>query len=137
MHADTRGYNDAQTAQDQAICRVLAEQIDHVLPEAENRIWHAHPVWFLDGNPIVGYSKLKHGIRLLFWSGQTFDEEGLSAEGSFRAAEVRYTAAEQIDTTALQRWLAKAQDIQWDYKNLVRRKGRLERLKWRSSAAPG
>ncbi len=30
---------------------------------------------------------------------------------------------------ALRRWLAKARDIQWDYKNIVRRKGRLERLK--------
>ena len=86
-------------------------------------------MWFLDGNPIVGYSKLKDCVRLLFWSGQSFDEEGLEKEGSFKAAEARYTAADQIDTAKLERWLAKARDIQWDYKNLVRRKGRLERLK--------
>jgi len=86
-------------------------------------------VWFLDGNPIVGYSKLKDSVRLLFWSGQSFDEKELKKEGSFRAAEARYTAADQVDTKALRRWLAKARDIQWDYKNLIRRKGRLERLK--------
>jgi len=27
----------------------------------------------------------------------------------------------------LKRWLKKASDIQWDYKNSVKRKGRLER----------
>ncbi len=129
MHPDTKKYNAALAPGDRAICRLLAEQIDRGLPEAENKIWHAHPVWFLEGNPIVGYSKLKQCVRLLFWSGQSFEEEGLAKEGSFRAAEARYTAAGQVDTDALQRWLSKARDIQWDYKNIVRRKGRLERLK--------
>ncbi|MCC5812082.1 MAG: DUF1801 domain-containing protein [Ectothiorhodospiraceae bacterium] len=129
MHPDTRKYNAAQAPDDQEVCDLLAQEIDRVLPEAENKIWHAHPVWFLDGNPIVGYSKLKNCVRLLFWSGQSFDEEGLNAEGSFKAAEARYTAADQVDTQHLQRWLAKARDIQWDYKNITRRKGKLERLK--------
>lgn len=129
MHSDTRKYNDAQAPIDRAICHLLAEQIDRNLPEAENKIWHAHPVWFLDGNPIVGYGKLKDCVRLLFWSGQSFEDEGLKKEGSFKAAEVRYTAADQVDTEKLTRWLAKARDIQWDYQNLVRRKGRLQRLK--------
>src|SRR5574342_782312 len=133
MHSDVKEYNEAQAPTDRAICQLLAEQIDRGLPEAENKIWHAHPVWFLDGNPIVGYSKLKNCVRLLFWSGQSFEEEGLEKEGSFKAAEVRYTAADQIDTEKLQRWLAKARDIQWDYKNLIGRKGRLEPLKQRSS----
>lgn len=128
MHADTRRFNRAQAPNDRAICQLLAEEIDRNLPEAENRIWHAHPVWFIDGNPIVGYSKLKSCVRLLFWSGQSFEEEGLKKEGSFRAAEARYTAVDQVDTEKLQRWLAKARDIQWDYRNLIRRKGRLERL---------
>jgi hypothetical protein len=129
MHADTRQYNESQTPSDRAICRLLAEQIDRGLPEAENRIWHAHPVWFLEGNPIVGYSKLKNCIRLLFWSGQSFEEEGLQKEGSFKAAEARYTVADPVDTEKLQRWLSESRDVQWDYKNLIRRKGRLERLK--------
>ena len=128
MHAETRKYNEARTPETRAICDLLAERIDLGLPEAENRIWHAHPVWFLEGNPIVGYSTLKDCVRLLFWSGQSFDEEGLKQEGSFKAAEARYTAADQVDTEALSRWLAKSRDIQWDYRNLVRRKGRLERL---------
>lgn len=129
MHADTQKYNASQAPTDEAICALLAEQIDRHLPEAENKIWHAHPVWFLDANPIVGYSKLKNSVRLLFWSGQSFDEDGLKAEGSFKAAEARYTAVDQVDTEQLNRWLAKAREIQWDYKNIVRRKGRLERLK--------
>jgi hypothetical protein len=129
MHPDTREYNLALAPSDRAICQALAEQIDRGLPEAENKIWHAHPVWFLDGNPVVGYSKLKGCVRLLFWSGQSFDEPGLANEGSFKAAEARFTSVDQVDAAALQRWLAKARDIQWDYQNLVRRKGRLERLK--------
>jgi hypothetical protein len=129
MHPETEKYNQAQAPTDRAICQLLAEQIDRDLPEAENKVWHAHPVWFLDGNPIVGYSKMKDGVRLLFWSGQSFDEQGLKKEGSFKAAEARYTGADQIDMDMLRRWLAKARDIQWDYRNLTRRKGRLERLK--------
>lgn len=129
MHPDTVKYNKSLSSEDQKICDLLAEEIDRGLPEAENKIWHAHPVWFLEGNPIVGYSKLKSCIRLLFWSGQSFEEDDLQNEGSFKAAEARYTAADQVNAKKLKRWLKKARDIQWDYKNIVRRKGRLERLK--------
>jgi len=129
MQPETQAYNDAQSTSDKTICDLLAGEIDKALPEAENRIWHRHPVWFLDGNPVVGYSKLKSCIRLLFWSGQSFEETGLQDEGSFKAAEARYTDAAQVDVEALQRWLGKARDIQWDYKNIVKRKGKLERLK--------
>lgn len=129
MHPETLEYNEALAPDERAIGELLAREIDRALPEAENRIWHAQPVWFLDGNPVVGYSKLKGGIRLLFWSGRSFQEEGLRPEGKFQAAEARYTAADEVDRESLGRWLAKARDIQWDYKNLVRRKGRLERLK--------
>lgn len=129
MHADTVKYNKAQAPGDRKICDLLAREIDRNLPEAENKVWHAHPVWFLDGNPVVGYSKLKGCVRLLFWSGQSFDEEGLHKEGSFKAAEARYTGVDEVDTKDLARWLEKARDIQWDYKNIVRRKGKLERLR--------
>jgi hypothetical protein len=129
MHLDTRKYNDTQAPKDREICRVLANEIDRTLPEAENKIWHAHPVWFLDGNPIVGYSKLKDCIRLLFWSGQSFHEGGLEKEGTFKAAEARYTSADQVNRAQLKRWLAEARDVQWDYKNLVRRKGKLVRIR--------
>ncbi|MBI5690642.1 MAG: DUF1801 domain-containing protein [Verrucomicrobia bacterium] len=129
MHPDTRKYNADQTPDSRQICDRLAREIDRTLPEAENKIWHAHPVWFLEGNPVVGYSQLKDCVRLLFWSGQSFEEEGLKREGSFKAAEARYVSAAQVNVEDVRRWLGKARDIQWDYKNLVRRKGRLERLK--------
>jgi hypothetical protein len=129
MNPDIKAYNDAQTDDNKKLCNALAKNIDKHLPEAENKIWHAHPVWFLDGNPVVGYSKLKDSVRLLFWSGQSFDEESLQNEGSFKAAEKRYTSVKQIDKDELQRWLEKSRTIQWDYKNIVKRKGKLERLK--------
>lgn len=129
MNKDIKAYNNAQTAENKKICHLLSQEIDSNLPEAENKIWHAHPVWFLDGNPVVGYSKLKDCVRLLFWSGQSFEEEGLQKEGSFKAAEARYTSVEQVNTKDLKRWLKKSKEIQWDYKNIVKRKGKLERLK--------
>ncbi len=128
MHPDTVSYNEALEDGDRQIADLLAKVIDERLPDAENKIWHRHPVWFLDGNPIVGYSKLKGSVRLLFWSGQGFEEDGLTPEGTFKAAEARYVSADQVDTEALERWLTKARVVQWDYRNLVRRKGRLERL---------
>ncbi len=129
MHPEIKDYNNNQSGTEKEICHILAEAIDRNLPGAECKIWHAHPVWFIDGNPIAGYSKLKDGIRLLFWSGQSFDEPGLKPEGSFKAAEIRYTDPAQIKIAPLKRWLKKSRSIQWDYKNLVKRKGRLERLK--------
>jgi len=129
MNSETANYNKKLPAAERAIGDLLAKQIDRHLPEAENKVWHGHPVWFLDGNPVAGYSKLKGCVRLLFWSGQSFDEPGLHKEGSFKAAEARFTAVDEVDLKALKRWLGKARDIQWDYKNLVRRKGKLEPLK--------
>ncbi len=129
MNKDIQAYNADQSAADKRICDALAKAIDRQLPDAENKIWHRHPVWFLDRNPIVGYSKLKDCIRLLFWSGQSFDEPGLGPEGTFKAAEVRYTTESEISAKDLKRWLGKASEIQWDYKNLIKRKGKLERLK--------
>jgi hypothetical protein len=128
VHPDSRKYNESQAPQDQAICELLACEIENGLPEAENKVWHGHPVWFLDGNPVVGYSKLKDCVRLLFWSGQSFETDGLEREGSFKAAEARYTSVGQVDQQLVRAWLREARDVQWDYKNLVKRKGKLERL---------
>lgn len=130
MNLDIQAYNDAQLAADRGICDLLAKTICKHMPDAENKIWHRHPVWFLDGNPIVGYSKLKSGIRLMFWSGADFDEPGLTpGTGKFKDASITYTSADQINAKDLKRWLKKSKEIQWDYKNIVKRKGRLERLK--------
>ena len=85
MHADVQAYNNRQATDDKGICDLLAATIDSELAESENKIWHAHPVWFLDGNPIVGYSKQKAGWRLMFWSGASFEEEKLNVtEGKFK-----------------------------------------------------
>lgn len=123
MNPEIQAYNDLQLESDRAICNLLAQTINAELPEAESKVWHAHPVWFLDGNPVVGYSKLKHSIRLLFWSGQSFDEPQLKSEGKFKAAEKAFLQVEDIDLVALKRWLEKARIVQWDYKNIVKRKG--------------
>lgn len=131
IHSGIKAYNNTQIESDRAICEWLAQEINSVfskLDNAENKVWHGHPVWFLDGNPIVGYSKLKNDVRLLFWSGQSFDEPGLSPEGNFKAAEARYTSIDQVNTDNLHRWLQKSQKIQWDYKNIVKRRGKLEKL---------
>jgi hypothetical protein len=129
MHEETSLYNRALSPEDKKTCDLLAREIDKALPDADNRVWHAHPVWFLDGNPVVGYSKLKGGVRLLFWSGQTFASPGLTPEGKFKAAEARFASVREIDRAALRGWLAECREVQWDYKNIVRRKGKLERLK--------
>jgi hypothetical protein len=136
MHQDILAYHAKLAPADRAICETLAKHLQKGLPEAEVKIWHAHPVWFLAGNPIVGYHKLKDGVRLLFWSGQSFAEEGLRAEGSFKAAEVRYHKAAEVKAGDLARWLKKARDIQWDYKNIVKRKGILKRVMATSTAKP-
>lgn len=130
MHQDTQGYNARQEPGRREICELLAREIDRHLPEAENKVWHGHPVWFLEGNPIVGYSGQKPGIRLMFWSGADFGEAGLGVVGKkFRDASVFYGDVSEVDTADLRRWLEKGREIQWDYANLVRRKGRLERLR--------
>lgn len=129
MNKDIKAYNDSQTDSDKAICDRLAKIISTNLPEAENKIWHRHPVWFLDGNPIVGYSKLKDCVRLMFWSGASFEEEDLKpGTGKFKDASIGYTDAVQINESDLKRWLTKSREIQWDYKNIVKRKGVLKRL---------
>ncbi|MBX7054269.1 MAG: DUF1801 domain-containing protein [Pyrinomonadaceae bacterium] len=130
MTNDIQDYNDKQTGGEKVICDRLAADISRVLPDAECKIWHAHPVWFINGNPIVGYSKQKAGIRLMFWSGASFDEDALApGTGKFKDASVNYSVVDDIRSADLERWLAKSREIQWDYKNVVKRKGRLERLK--------
>ena len=130
MNQEVEAYNNSQSTEDQLICDLLAKEINLHLPEAENKIWHSHPVWFLDGNPIVGYSKQKPGIRLMFWSGKSFEEDKINVlGGKFQDASIFYNSANEINTKDLENWLQKAKEIQWDYKNIVKRKGILERFK--------
>ncbi len=130
MKTEVQIYNEKQAAGDKDICHLLATIIDRQLPEAESKIWHAHPVWFINGNPIVGYSKQKAGLRLMFWSGADFEEAQLNVKGGkFKDASVFFTSVDQINPIDIERWLQKSKEIQWDYKNIVKRKGQLERLK--------
>lgn len=130
MNKDIVAYYNQLQPSELEICENLAQQINHALNEEESKIWHGHPVWFLEGNPIVGYSKQKKGIRLMFWSGADFDDEKLNIRGvKFKDASIFYNDVSEIDQEALISWLKKAQEIQWDYKNIVKRKGKLERLK--------
>lgn len=130
MQKEIQQYNEKQIQNDQEICQLLASVIDSKLTKAESKIWHAHPVWFLEGNPIVGYSKQKAGIRLMFWSGADFEEDLLDVRGKkFKDASVFYNHLSEVNIKDLTRCLKKSKDIQWDYKNIVKRKGKLIRLK--------
>jgi len=129
MTPEIKQFNDNQLPADRDICNTLAVAISQELTEAECKIWHAHPVWFLDGNPTVGYSKEKNGIRLMFWSGADFDEESLTKIGKkFKDASIYYNDASEINIDDVNRWLQKSREIQWDYKNIAKRKGRLVKL---------
>lgn len=122
------GYDANLTGDAIEICDALRTVIETALSDAESKVWHGAPVWFLDGNPIVGYAQRTSHVQLLFWSGQSFPTPGLTPEGTFKAAEQRITALDDIDPDALERWLDDARCIQWDYKNVVKRKGELVRL---------
>jgi hypothetical protein len=129
MNKEIEQYNDKQVESDKEICDLLVKIIDHELTDTESKLWHGHPVWFLNGNPIVGYSKQKKGIRLMFWSGLDFNEDNLNMKGGkFKDASIFYNDATDIIPDDLKRWLEKSREIQWDYKNIVKRKGVLERL---------
>jgi hypothetical protein len=130
MNADIKAYNEEQESTDREICELLAAVIDKKLPAAQSKIWHRHPVWFLEGNPTVGYSKLKAGIRLMFWSGADFNEDRLKpGTGKFKDASIIYASVDEVRTTELARWLKKSREIQWDYKNIYKTKGVLKRIK--------
>jgi len=122
-------YLAKQQPEDQAIMNALTVLITFGLKDSVLRIWHRHPVWFLNGNPIVGFSREKRGTRLMFWSGADFDESKLNVRGGkFKDASIFYRTPKEIDAAALLQWLEKSRHIQWDYQNIVKRKGVLVRI---------
>lgn len=130
MNIEIKAYNEKYSVAEREIFDQIANIIDYELNDAESKIWHAHPVWFMEGNPIVGYSKQKAGVRLMFWSGADFEEEGLNVRGDkFKDASIFYNNVAELEALDLRRWLKKSREIQWDYKNIVKKKGKLERLK--------
>ena len=129
MLAEIQNYHSTFSLEEQVIAALLYQIISKNLIEAEHKIWHRHPVWFIEGNPIVGYSKQKKGIRLMFWSGADFEEKDLNILGEkFKDAPIFYNSYSEIDENDIVRWLEKSKKIQWDYKNLIKRKGQLVRL---------
>lgn len=123
-------YNNAQNKILKKICDFLELNINKNLKKSESKVWHGSPVWFIEGNPVVAYSVRKGDkVSLMFFSGKSFDEPDLKPEGKFKAAEIFFNDVKEIKITHLKRWLKKAREIQWDYKNIVKRKGVLIRLK--------
>jgi hypothetical protein len=120
--SDIEQYNNDVRAEETAICKWLYSEICKFLPESEAKIWHGHPVWFLSGNPVVGYSSQKAGIQVLFWSGQSFITPGLTKVGKYQAAGVTPKSVDQLETLPMSSWLSECQAIQWDYANLPKRK---------------
>jgi len=126
--SDIDEYNEKQTGETQKIVTFLRGEILRALPESQGKVYHAHPAWFMNENPIVGYDVSDHGVNILFWSGQSFQTPGLTAKGKFKAAGTTYTAVADIDGAQLQAWLEESKTVQWDYKNLRANNGVLTKL---------
>jgi hypothetical protein len=126
-------YNKSLNSIDKYICDLLLSEISKNLKKVENlesKIWHGSPVWFIDGNPILSYSKQKLGIKLMFFSGADFkDKKLVPGSGKFKDAGIFYNNTKEIVKKDLKDWLAKSVKIQWDYKNIVKRKGKLVKIK--------
>lgn len=101
-------YADDQAPAFRAMCRMLRAMIDSVLPAATSKVWHGSPVWFIDDNPVVGYSTNAKSVNLLFWNGQALDEPDLKPVGKYGAAQAAFAAPDDVDGDVIRRWLRKA-----------------------------
>jgi hypothetical protein len=119
---DILDYQSGLSDADAEIGATIIKLIAKALPKAEGKVWHGHPVWFIDGNPVVGYSLKKAGIEVLFWSGQSFKLEGLRAIGKFKAAGIGVPTIKDLNKKAMSAWLTEASEIQWDYQNLPKKR---------------
>ena len=119
---DILDYQSELSVEDAEIGTAIIKLISKALPKAEGKVWHGHPVWFIDGNPVVGYSLKKAGIEVLFWSGQSFTLEGLRAIGKFKAAGIAVPTIKDLNKKAMTAWLAESVAIQWDYQNLPKKR---------------
>jgi hypothetical protein len=69
----------------------------------------------------------------MFWSGADFEEPNLNVVGKkFKDASIFFLHPEEINREEIRRWLKKSRNIQWDYKNIVKRKGKLEKLNFKT-----
>jgi hypothetical protein len=124
---DILDYQSELSDEEAEIGAAIIKLISKALPKAEGKVWHGHPVWFIDGNPVVGYSLKKAGIEVLFWSGQSFKLEGLRAIGKFKAAGISVPSIKDLNKKMMAAWLSEAVAIQWDYQNLPKKRS-LEKL---------
>ena len=115
-------YNKKLSPESKLVCDWLLTQFKKNLPGTEAKIWHGHPVWFHNGNPIAGYSQMKGGIQILFWSGQSFSSAGLTPVGKYKAAGVYVASKKDPSVSELASWLKESLQIQWDYANLPKKK---------------
>jgi hypothetical protein len=107
-------YSRARPPGVRAICARLRGLIDAELPKADSKVWHGSPVWFLDDNPVVGYSATKKGVSLLFWNGRALGEAELEPVGKYRAAQAVFGDAAELDAKVIRRWLKKAKSDVFD-----------------------
>ncbi len=125
ISADFQEYNTSLEASHREIAQGLCDLISKSLPSAEGKVWHGHPVWFIDGNPILGYSLKKAGIEVLFWSGKSFATAGLRPVGKYQAAGI---AVDSLgDVAKVSTFMAEAKSVQWNYKDLPKLR-QLEKL---------
>lgn len=101
-------YADAEALPFRAMCSTLRALIDAALPGATSKVWHGSPVWFVDDNPVVGYSTSAKTVNLLFWNGQALGEPELQPVGKYGAAQAKFAAPDEIDSDVIRRWLRKA-----------------------------
>ena len=124
---DILDYQGELSDHEAEIGAAIIKLISKALPKAEGKVWHGHPVWLINGNPVVGYSLKKAGIEVLFWSGQSFKLEGLRAIGKFKAAGISVPSIKDLNKKMMAAWLSEAVAIQWDYQNLPKKRS-LEKL---------
>ncbi len=125
ISADIQEYNSKLDDSHREIAQGLCDLVSQALPNAEGKVWHGHPVWFLDGNPIAGYNLKKSGIEVLFWSGKSFATAGLSPVGKYQAAGIAIETADDVDKVTP--FMAEAGSVQWNYKDLPKLR-KLEKL---------
>lgn len=123
-------YRSKLDSSDRDLGIALEAAIARLLPQAQGKVWHGHPVWFIDGNPVVGYNMKKNGMRVLFWSGQSFVTPGLAPIGSFKAAEFAPESVDRLSALPFEAWLGEAATIQWDYKNLPKNRALVKRTEF-------
>jgi hypothetical protein len=111
------GYSRAQPPAHRAICEALRRRIEREIPKARSKVWHGSPVWFVEENPVVGYTATRSGVNLLFWNGKAFDEPELKSGGKYQAAQATFTDLTELKVVPLGRWLKKARSDVFDSKS--------------------